>query len=182
MNIKAIDIAEVTKDEQIGKFLEEVLEFIEALEKHDIENIKEEFCDIITAGAGVLQKHDIPEDEIERYFNSEHNEKLKKRGYKPREDGRMNMEKLQKNDKVEKLILVYGNGEVETIETEFIVNISREGEDSTQTVTKCSGMTMLTSLMGMLEMIDDGKLMTKGTAQKMVNIAIEGIRGRMREL
>lgn len=84
MKIKAIEIENVTKDEQVNKFIEEMAEFLAAVVNNDVENLKEEYCDILTAGAGVLLKFGISDDEIERYFNNEHNDKLKKRGYKPR--------------------------------------------------------------------------------------------------
>lgn len=84
MKIKAINIDGVTKEEQISKFVEEVEEFITAVLINDIENIKEEYCDLITAGAGVLLKCNIDDMQLEEYFNSKHIDKLKERNFKPR--------------------------------------------------------------------------------------------------
>lgn len=84
MRIKAIDISEVTKEQQVNKFIEEVAEFLAAIVKNDVENIKEEYCDILTSGIGVLKKYGISEDEVENYFENKHMEKLKKRNFKPR--------------------------------------------------------------------------------------------------
>lgn len=85
MRCKAIDVSKVTKAKQVEKFIEEVEEFYTAIANNDIENLKEEYCDLLTAGAGVLLKYGVTEEEIERYFNNEHMLKLLSRGFKPRE-------------------------------------------------------------------------------------------------
>lgn len=84
MKVKAINIDGVTQDEQIRKFMEEVTEFLIEAANENKENAKEEYCDILTAGAGVLKKLGISDEEIENYYNNEHMKKLKSRGWKPR--------------------------------------------------------------------------------------------------
>lgn len=85
IKIKAINIDEVTKEEQLSKFVEEVYEFCMAAENDDIPNLKEEYCDILTAGAGVLKKFGVASEEIDRYYNEEHMNKLRSRNFKPRD-------------------------------------------------------------------------------------------------
>lgn len=84
MEIKAIDVTGVTKDQQIRKLMEEVTEFLIEAANENKENAKEEYCDILTAGAGVLKKLGISDEEIESYYNNEHMKKLESRGWKPR--------------------------------------------------------------------------------------------------
>lgn len=91
IKLNTIDLKDVTLTEQINKVMEEHNEFIAAILKNDVENAKEEFCDYVTAAAGLLEKNNVATDEIESYYNNEHYEKLKSRGNKPRE--RMSFEK-----------------------------------------------------------------------------------------
>lgn len=84
LDLFRIDISEVTFIEQVEKTMEEYNELLLAVLKKDIENTKEEFCDLITAANGLLEKIGITNEEIMRYYNNEHKEKLKARNNKPR--------------------------------------------------------------------------------------------------
>lgn len=81
---KNIDLSMVTFMDQIKKTEEEDKEFLEAIFQYKLgigsrEHVKEEICDKIQAALGLAEKQGIPANEIEEYFNTTHNEKIKNR-------------------------------------------------------------------------------------------------------
>lgn len=78
IELKSIDLNEVTTWEQLEKFIEEKNEFLQAIAARDKENSIEEFWDVVQVMIGVLQKHNISVKDIEKGY-SKHLEKIKNR-------------------------------------------------------------------------------------------------------
>lgn len=78
IELKSIDLDEVTTWEQLEKFIEEKNEFLQAIAARDKENSIEEFWDVVQVMIGVLQKHNISVKDIEKGY-PKHLEKIKNR-------------------------------------------------------------------------------------------------------
>lgn len=72
-----LDIDEITTLEELEKLQEEVGEFIQAIENEDMDNMKEEFFDVIQVLVNIMNRYNLVddlEDDLEVHI-----EKLRKR-------------------------------------------------------------------------------------------------------
>ena len=86
IELKNIDLSNVTLIEELNKIDEESKEFNEALidylyQKVNFkkQHLKEEFCDVIQAHLSLMKIIGIDTQEISEYWNTVHNEKIKSR-------------------------------------------------------------------------------------------------------
>lgn len=74
-----LDIDEITTLEELEKLQEEVGEFIQAIENEDMDNMKEEFFDVIQVLVNIMNRYNLVddlEDDLEVHI-----EKLRKRNW-----------------------------------------------------------------------------------------------------
>ncbi|CAI3661504.1 MULTISPECIES: hypothetical protein [Clostridium] len=94
IELKNIDLKDLTLMDELNKADEEVKEFKDAVHEHlylkndnwskkaineSREHIKEEFCDVVQSHLSVIKILGIDIQEISEYWNTVHNEKIKSR-------------------------------------------------------------------------------------------------------
>lgn len=89
------------------------------------------------------------------------------------------MEKVKKV--VENIIINYENGDRETVDNNFILNIGID-DNSIQAISNCDGTTILSTILSNIEMLGDTTLISEGTAEKLREVLMTGIKERINEL